>query len=430
MLGNVTYEESRVPHWINTICEKIVKSLYDTQKPFKYMGNSYIVTCLIMQKTEAALQTSTACYYEGGTDSNNICSVVTVLMAQGEGQGPKLEDHVLRRNSVLCHFLNKMGFWFFLIYLISVVAFLFILVCVDPHSDSIPSKLHRLFFVHVPGMFKRQSTRVLGESTTSKVIYYATYIFKKPNPSFQIIYLLLSVGGFLIYVAQGFSHLPNLFLSEIHIYIGTGLWLIALMFFLMSCTLGPGFATKANLKEATKKFPYDNFLYKQSECRTCKFEKPARSKHCSVCDVCVLKQDHHCIWINQCVGYYNYKYFLAFLLAHAIVCLYGFQVGVLCLLSISFEEQLWGAIFTNRVGIKIQGDFYVVSQYLIQKYTAFFFVIVLCLVMGVVLLAFFAYHLYLVLKNTTSNERMKRLDFEAELAKIQNEAERHRFEEE
>jgi predicted membrane protein len=82
------------------------------------------------------------------------------------------------------------------------------------------------------------------------------------------------------------------------------------------------------------------------------------------------------------------------------------------------------------MGVKIQGDLYVVCQYLIQKYTAFFFVIVLCLVMGVVLLAFFAYHLYLVLKNTTSNERMKRLDFEAELAKIQNETERHRFEEE
>ena len=49
--------------WINDICERIVKSLYDTRKPFKYM-----VTCMIMQKTEAGLQTSTACNYEGGTD--------------------------------------------------------------------------------------------------------------------------------------------------------------------------------------------------------------------------------------------------------------------------------------------------------------------------------------------------------------------------
>ena len=69
ILGNVTYEEFKVPHWNNSICEKIIKSLYDTQKPFKYMGNEYTVTSLIMQKTEAALQTSTACYFEGGTDS-------------------------------------------------------------------------------------------------------------------------------------------------------------------------------------------------------------------------------------------------------------------------------------------------------------------------------------------------------------------------
>jgi palmitoyltransferase len=41
----------------------------------------------------------------------------------------------------------------------------------------------------------------------------------------------------------------------------------------------------------------------------------------------VLKFDHHCIWINQCVGYYNYKWFLSFLLFHAMVTLYGFVIG-------------------------------------------------------------------------------------------------------
>ncbi|CAG9320550.1 DYNLT1_2 [Blepharisma stoltei] len=63
VLANRTYEEREVQRWINEICERVIKSLYDTRKPFKY-----IVTCLIMQKAEAGLQTSTACFFEGGTD--------------------------------------------------------------------------------------------------------------------------------------------------------------------------------------------------------------------------------------------------------------------------------------------------------------------------------------------------------------------------
>ncbi|XWS66183.1 hypothetical protein CRYUN_Cryun05aG0178100 [Craigia yunnanensis] len=49
-------------------------------------------------------------------------------------------------------------------------------------------------------------------------------------------------------------------------------------------------------------------------CDKCAAYKPPRAHHCRVCRKCILRMDHHCLWINNCVGYWNYKAFFTLIL--------------------------------------------------------------------------------------------------------------------
>jgi palmitoyltransferase ZDHHC4 len=110
---------------------------------------------------------------------------------------------------------------------------------------------------------------------------------------------VLVIFGFYVYVTRGFSKLPGLYASDIHIKTGTVLMFTCYYSYYKACTVNPGYLTRSNAKQAVKQFSYDKILFEpKQECTTCKFVKPARSKHCRMCDMCVEKFDHHCIWIN------------------------------------------------------------------------------------------------------------------------------------
>lgn len=55
--------------------------------------------------------------------------------------------------------------------------------------------------------------------------------------------------------------------------------------------------------------------------------KPERTHHCSICKTCIVKYDHHCPWLNQCVGLYNERYFMMFLFWLSFGCMVVVATG-------------------------------------------------------------------------------------------------------
>lgn len=47
-----------------------------------------------------------------------------------------------------------------------------------------------------------------------------------------------------------------------------------------------------------------------TKCGNCELRRPERAHHCWRCDTCVLRMDHHCSLVGNCIGWRNHKYFV------------------------------------------------------------------------------------------------------------------------
>lgn len=49
-------------------------------------------------------------------------------------------------------------------------------------------------------------------------------------------------------------------------------------------------------------------------CNICKTHVLEHTKHCSSCNRCTQNFDHHCNWLNNCIGFHNYEPFFKLLI--------------------------------------------------------------------------------------------------------------------
>ena len=254
----------------------------------------------------------------------------------------------------------------------------------DPRSRSLLDAWAWLITVKIPAI---ATTCILklpcGAAIVRRAEATKEYVCYKPNPLIQIFYLAVVFGVIGIFIFEAYPYIPNPRLSWWHRYTGYLAMATALVSFVVASTTSPGRITKATVARYNH-YPYDNFLFVEQTCRTCKTPKLPRSKHCAICGHCVPKFDHHCPWINNCVGERNHIHFLFFLLANGALLTYGAFASAQILLSRIDAHKLYESRFVHRVtGERIGASHTIIFRYMFSNYSMLMCAFFICAILSV-----------------------------------------------
>lgn len=224
-----------------------------------------------------------------------------------------------------------------------------------------------------------------------------------------MLFLFLLIGSTILFLWNALPELPSQLIIPIPFLVFP-----PLIFTYLCATYRGHHIDPRNHYSRLKDYRFDYTLFHPGNiCSTCNLEKPARSKHCSLCRTCVSMCDHHCPWVNNCVGRGNYRYFLALLFSLGAMEIYGAYLSYWILSPILsktepghafWSKAHWNEILRVTVIAVNVGGLSIAGVGMLAAATA-----ALPLGLG-------AYHCYLIWAGMTTNESSKWADLREDMA--------------
>ena len=143
------------------------------------------------------------------------------------------------------------------------------------------------------------------------------------------------------------------------------------------------------------------YIRKYKFCSTCSIMRPTRSTHCSDCNNCVEKFDHHCPWIGNCTGKRNYKFFFIFLVLINILSFFLIIISV-----IHIYKNFSITITKNKNLPKIEKNNNIIS-YALSEVIIYIYIIIYSIISLLFIVGLLFYHLKLIHNNITTKEDLK-----------------------
>ena len=128
-------------------------------------------------------------------------------------------------------------------------------------------------------------------------------------------FLLFSIPNiFTIAILLKFGKI-KLYLNVIFIIISSIFYILSIFSTIKSGFTDPGILPRQNediyytTSKPNLRYAINGHILKLNYCYSCSLFRPPRTSHCAICDNCVERFDHHCLWLGTCIGKRNYKYF-------------------------------------------------------------------------------------------------------------------------